>query len=275
MPPKLQLLAVVAFAVAMLFLENQIQKLEESRSKLGEEQNHSGLREWCGRGRAREALQPEQVAFVGPGVWLGGRRLKRDCRENWDWGYREHQLHERCELNLNGVLGSRGHGTACKVGLFGTKRLSRDRHSMGREQGNTELGGERVLLEETETLSLCVLSEVVQKTPAMSGEGYSNLRYGHLDTESFGDGEVRQGIDAQKWREDLGMMVSREIHCSELHSCTGFSKGPQQLTGEIGIGYPVRTGMHIKRFNKILKRGTQAFKLNFSGAKLINILGLR
>nr|XP_026259106.1 heparan sulfate 2-O-sulfotransferase 1 [Urocitellus parryii] len=34
MPPKLQLLAVVAFAVAMLFLENQIQKLEESRSKL-------------------------------------------------------------------------------------------------------------------------------------------------------------------------------------------------------------------------------------------------
>lgn len=38
MPPKLQLLAVVAFAVAMLFLENQIQKLEESRSKLGEEQ---------------------------------------------------------------------------------------------------------------------------------------------------------------------------------------------------------------------------------------------
>ncbi|MEJ1276924.1 heparan sulfate 2-O-sulfotransferase 1 [Cricetulus griseus] len=35
MPPKLQLLAVVAFAVAMLFLENQIQKLEESRAKLG------------------------------------------------------------------------------------------------------------------------------------------------------------------------------------------------------------------------------------------------
>lgn len=36
MPPKLQLLAVVAFAVAMLFLENQIQKLEESQAKLGE-----------------------------------------------------------------------------------------------------------------------------------------------------------------------------------------------------------------------------------------------
>ncbi|XP_067845980.1 heparan sulfate 2-O-sulfotransferase 1 isoform X3 [Heptranchias perlo] len=34
MPPKLQLLAVVAFVIAMLFLENQIQKLEESRGKL-------------------------------------------------------------------------------------------------------------------------------------------------------------------------------------------------------------------------------------------------
>lgn len=35
MPPKFQLLALLAFAVAMFFLENQIQKLEESRGKLG------------------------------------------------------------------------------------------------------------------------------------------------------------------------------------------------------------------------------------------------
>lgn len=35
MPPKFQLLAVMAFGVAMLFIENQIQKLEESRAKLG------------------------------------------------------------------------------------------------------------------------------------------------------------------------------------------------------------------------------------------------
>ena len=35
MPPKLQLIALLAFAVAMFFLENQIQKLEESRGKLG------------------------------------------------------------------------------------------------------------------------------------------------------------------------------------------------------------------------------------------------
>lgn len=38
MPPKLQLLALLAFAVAMFFLENQIQKLEESRGKLGKSQ---------------------------------------------------------------------------------------------------------------------------------------------------------------------------------------------------------------------------------------------
>lgn len=35
MPPKLQLLAVLTFGVAMLFLENQIHKLEDSRGKLG------------------------------------------------------------------------------------------------------------------------------------------------------------------------------------------------------------------------------------------------
>ncbi|XP_057698158.1 heparan sulfate 2-O-sulfotransferase 1-like [Corythoichthys intestinalis] len=34
MPQKLQLLAVLTFAVTMLFIENQIQRLEESRSKL-------------------------------------------------------------------------------------------------------------------------------------------------------------------------------------------------------------------------------------------------
>ncbi|KAM8874749.1 heparan sulfate 2-O-sulfotransferase 1 isoform 2-T2 [Spinachia spinachia] len=34
MPAKVQLLAVMAFALAMLFIENQIQRLEESRAKL-------------------------------------------------------------------------------------------------------------------------------------------------------------------------------------------------------------------------------------------------
>uniref|UniRef100_A0A3Q2CMQ3 Heparan sulfate 2-O-sulfotransferase 1 n=1 Tax=Cyprinodon variegatus TaxID=28743 RepID=A0A3Q2CMQ3_CYPVA len=57
MPPKLQLLALLAFAVAMFFLENQIQKLEESRGKLEraiarhevreieQRHTHDGLRE--------------------------------------------------------------------------------------------------------------------------------------------------------------------------------------------------------------------------------------
>lgn len=83
MPPKLQLLAVVAFAVAMLFLENQIQKLEESRSKLGEEQSHSGLSAWCGKGgRAGEALQTRasgRSPNLGSGLAARGwKRLQRE-----------------------------------------------------------------------------------------------------------------------------------------------------------------------------------------------------
>lgn len=35
MAPKFYLLAVLAFGVAVLFIENQIQQLEESRAKLG------------------------------------------------------------------------------------------------------------------------------------------------------------------------------------------------------------------------------------------------
>lgn len=35
MPPRIQLLAVLAFGVLMLLIENQIQKLNESRAKLG------------------------------------------------------------------------------------------------------------------------------------------------------------------------------------------------------------------------------------------------
>lgn len=63
MPPKLQLLAVVAFAVAMLFLENQIQKLEESRSKLGEERSSCGLSGVEG-GRARGYCNRSKGAFI-------------------------------------------------------------------------------------------------------------------------------------------------------------------------------------------------------------------
>lgn len=64
MPAKLQLLAVLAFAVAMLFIENQIQRLEDSRSRLEQtiarhelaevEQRHS--EDTAGR----ESLQQQQ-----------------------------------------------------------------------------------------------------------------------------------------------------------------------------------------------------------------------
>lgn len=47
MPPKLQLLALLAFAVAMFVLENQIQKLEESRGKLGKFRAGCCCWWWC------------------------------------------------------------------------------------------------------------------------------------------------------------------------------------------------------------------------------------
>ena len=56
---------------------------------------------------------------------------------------------------------------------------------------------------------LPVLLEVIVKAPAVSGKGYSNLICGHLDTKSFGNGEVREGTDALKWRGDTGMMVCK------------------------------------------------------------------
>lgn len=65
MPPKLQLLAVVAFAVAMLFLENQIQKLEESRAKLGE-----ALVERVGM--AGHSKWASAEVSEGPGSWDQG-----------------------------------------------------------------------------------------------------------------------------------------------------------------------------------------------------------
>lgn len=67
LPPKLQLLAVLTFGVAVLFLENQIQKLEESRGKLGE----------CERARARGQLGRERrwrgAEGLGLLLWLRDR----------------------------------------------------------------------------------------------------------------------------------------------------------------------------------------------------------
>lgn len=78
MPPKLQLLAVVAFAVAMLFLENQIQKLEESLSKLGEEQSRSALSAVDGAGPGGSAARASGRS-CSPG---SGSRAGRGFQEN-------------------------------------------------------------------------------------------------------------------------------------------------------------------------------------------------
>lgn len=63
MPLRLQLLALLAFAVAMFFLENQIQKLEESRGKLGK------------FGSAARPVPPQQRVPVGVSL-LGSGEMK-------------------------------------------------------------------------------------------------------------------------------------------------------------------------------------------------------
>lgn len=98
MPPKLQLLAVVAFAVAMLFLENQIQKLEESRAKLGEAAE--GLR----RGRAG--------GWALPGVASDLLQGASESPESWDPGTSSSRLAPRLTSCTREVSGQRG----CPVG---------------------------------------------------------------------------------------------------------------------------------------------------------------
>ncbi|XP_061539309.1 heparan sulfate 2-O-sulfotransferase 1 [Phycodurus eques] len=63
MPPKLQLLAVLTFAVTMLLIENQIQRLEESRAKLE-------------RAMARHELSEAEQQRHGED---GGRNLSEDA----------------------------------------------------------------------------------------------------------------------------------------------------------------------------------------------------
>lgn len=79
MPPKLQLLAVVAFAVAMLFLENQIQKLEESRAKLGEPPAGRAVR----RGRAGGWAAPATPQVGVPGAGTQARRPPAASEGSW------------------------------------------------------------------------------------------------------------------------------------------------------------------------------------------------
>ncbi|XP_061635735.1 heparan sulfate 2-O-sulfotransferase 1 [Phyllopteryx taeniolatus] len=66
MPPKLQLLAVLTFAVTMLLIENQIQRLEESRAKLE-------------RAMARHELSGAEQQRHGED---GGRNLSEDAADD-------------------------------------------------------------------------------------------------------------------------------------------------------------------------------------------------
>lgn len=64
MLPKIQLLAVLAFGVAMLLIENQIQKLDESRAKLGKTTTKVGSpRNPADRGLKTEATQHRIVIY--------------------------------------------------------------------------------------------------------------------------------------------------------------------------------------------------------------------
>lgn len=95
---------------------------------------------------------------------------ERGCKEIWDWGHREHTLQEWCEISSSGVLGLRGHGA--EVARLGSATgLLRSRHSVGKEQKKTELGGERVLLEETETHSLLCSLRSRPERPGSVGRG--------------------------------------------------------------------------------------------------------
>lgn len=73
MPPKSQQLAVVVFVMAMLFLENQIQKLEESRSKLGKAGNPPDPARPGARERERGGGRASPSGRLGIwSDWVGG-----------------------------------------------------------------------------------------------------------------------------------------------------------------------------------------------------------
>lgn len=113
MPPKLQLLAVVAFAVAMLFLENQIQKLEESRAKLGEalveRVGMAGHSKWASAGVSE-----------GPGSWDQGT-----SSSHHQGGKQSDGLHARCLRPEGCPVGPpRREGTQVCMGLVLLEKMN-------------------------------------------------------------------------------------------------------------------------------------------------------
>jgi hypothetical protein len=214
MLPKLQLLAVVAFTVAMLFLENQIQKLEESRSKLGEGPSHSGL-SGVGRDGAGEALQPEQVGVCLIPVLAPGLRGFREGESgSWDRGAGEHRLQQtgRMELELacwaREVTGQRLQGWSPRFAFLG-----RGREDQLRVAGAS--GGDR----NTQVRVCCFTSRIESPGSVRNGlvvvvgrvlwRAGSDLGCGHLGAESGGTGGRGKAHDAQKWKETPGMRGSQ------------------------------------------------------------------
>lgn len=116
LPPKLQLLAVLVFGVAVLFLENQIQKLEESRGKLGE-QRRARPGAGPGRGRAGGSRGPaggsarRRVPLAGPGD-----------AHRWDFSrgapcvYMPETVQEPVDAARGSAEGAAG-GSGCSLGL--------------------------------------------------------------------------------------------------------------------------------------------------------------
>lgn len=65
--PRIQLLAVLAFGVVMLLIENQIQRLNESRAKLGKSASMSPV-PWSGD-MDINGLFPRMLHVTPTGLW--------------------------------------------------------------------------------------------------------------------------------------------------------------------------------------------------------------
>lgn len=154
---------------------------------------------WEG-GRDGEALQPE-LAGVRLTWGLAWRlEAEKGCRERAKAGDME-STSSKDSVREAGVLvlGSRSHGTeVARSGFLEPERYP----EVGIPRGESKTHPNSV---GTETRSLCALLAAVPKARAMSGEG--ELQFENVGT-CIQNPEVHLGLDAQKWREILGMMVS-------------------------------------------------------------------
>lgn len=165
-----------------------------------------------------------------------------------------------------GLTRSRGRG--CKVGLSRAKGIPWTRHFTGRKQENIEFVGESVLtVGGDRNGQACLFSwKSYWKLQQCQARGFLIWDVGTWILNLLGMGRFAKGQMGWNGGEILEWWCVKEIHCSELHSCWG-QQGTAQLTREIDC--PGRTGKQIKSSQEVLKRGNQAFKFFFSGAKLV------